>query len=240
MAGSAVDPEPLLAALEHRVDRPGTGLSRRACPRLAGVEKLVGRIRPVRAGRARGTVPATSGRADVPSSKNELASSGSYRGCSYISLRQPGRATRNRARTTSERGCPDRLASGRPCVVPTMSRLILESPCSSRRSIKRDHGDRPGLCSSRNRRASSTSNERVAGLEAEEEPVARRQREARHVEDRVMRPGQSVEPEHAEDRRQRREQHGHLERDRDERRPAIEAAGRRRRSDSGPPPRTTA
>ena len=47
--------------------------------------------------------------------------------------------------------------------------------------------------------------QRVAGLEAEEEPVARRQGEARHVEDRMMRPGQPVEPEHAEHRRQRRD-----------------------------------
>ena len=64
--------------------------------------------------------------------------------------------------------------------------------------------------------------QRVARLDAEEEPVARRQGEVRRVEHRVVRPGQAVEPQHAEDRRQRREEHGHLERDRDERRPAIE------------------
>ncbi len=63
--------------------------------------------------------------------------------------------------------------------------------------------------------------QRVACLQAKEKSVARRQGKARHVEDRMMRPGQSVKPEHRQHGRKRRRQDRQLERDRDERRPAI-------------------
>ena len=52
---------------------------------------------------------------------------------------------------------------------------------------------------------------RVVRLDAQEEAVAARQREARHVEDRVVGLREAVEREHAEDRRERREQHRRLE-----------------------------
>ena len=41
------------------------------------------------------TVPGTSGRADVPSAKKSLGSSGSYLGWSYMSLRQPHKVASN-------------------------------------------------------------------------------------------------------------------------------------------------
>src|SRR5438128_5876995 len=44
---------------------------------------------------------------------------------------------------------------------------------------------------------------RIDGLNAEKEPVVARQREAWHVEHGVIRHGEAVQREHAEDRRQR-------------------------------------
>src|SRR5258707_15667398 len=60
---------------------------------------------------------------------------------------------------------------------------------------------------------------RILRLDAEEETVAAGQREARQVEDRVIRHRQPVQREHAEHARQRRREDGALEGDRDERRP---------------------
>src|SRR2546425_12866663 len=62
---------------------------------------------------------------------------------------------------------------------------------------------------------------RIDRLDAEEEPVAARQREAWNVEHRVIRLRQSVEREHAEHRRQGRDENRALERHRDERGPAV-------------------
>src|SRR6185295_14621142 len=58
---------------------------------------------------------------------------------------------------------------------------------------------------------------RIGRFDAEEEAVAARQREARHVEDRVVRLRQAVEREHAQHRRERRAENGALERHRHER-----------------------
>src|SRR5262245_13157408 len=62
---------------------------------------------------------------------------------------------------------------------------------------------------------------RIGLLDAEEEPVAAREREAGHVEDRVVRLRQPVERQHAQHRRQRGDENRALEGDRDERRPAV-------------------
>ena len=56
--------------------------------------------------------------------------------------------------------------------------------------------------------------ERIARLDREKEAVVGCRREVRHVEDRVVRPWQAVHGQHADHGRQRRDQHGHLERDR--------------------------
>src|SRR5262245_43882715 len=53
---------------------------------------------------------------------------------------------------------------------------------------------------------------RILCLDAEEEPVAARQREARHVENGVVRLRQSVQRQHAEHGRERRRQNRALER----------------------------
>src|SRR5215213_1582785 len=62
---------------------------------------------------------------------------------------------------------------------------------------------------------------RVRGLDQHEEAVARGEREVRRVEDRVVRLGQPVQGEHAEDGEERRAEHSHLERDGYERGPAV-------------------
>src|SRR4051812_32078069 len=57
--------------------------------------------------------------------------------------------------------------------------------------------------------------ERIARFDEEEELVARGEREVRHVEDRMIRFGQPIEREHAEDACERRTQDRRLERNRD-------------------------
>src|SRR5712691_1871805 len=63
---------------------------------------------------------------------------------------------------------------------------------------------------------------RIPRLDAQEEPVAAREREPRHVEHRVIRHRQPVQREHAEHGRQRGDENRALEGDRDERRPAVQ------------------
>src|SRR5688572_1552011 len=62
---------------------------------------------------------------------------------------------------------------------------------------------------------------RIGGLDAQEVAVARCALEALHVEHRVIGHRQSIEPEHPEHRRSRRNEHRRLERHRDERWPAV-------------------
>src|SRR6185295_17786789 len=63
---------------------------------------------------------------------------------------------------------------------------------------------------------------RILRLDAQEETVAARQREARHVEHRVIRLRQPVQRQHAEHARERREEDRALEGHRDEGGPAVE------------------
>src|SRR5262245_3299981 len=65
----------------------------------------------------------------------------------------------------------------------------------------------------------------VARLDAQEKSIAARQREARDVEDRVIRLRQSVERQHAEHSRERGAENRAFEGHRYERRPAIERSG---------------
>src|SRR4051812_13127049 len=62
---------------------------------------------------------------------------------------------------------------------------------------------------------------RIAGLDDEEELVARGLIEAPHVEDGVIRHRQAVERQHPEDRGKRRDQDRAFEGDRDPRRPRV-------------------
>src|SRR5436190_22021861 len=62
---------------------------------------------------------------------------------------------------------------------------------------------------------------RVCRLDAQEKTVAARQREAGHVEDRVIGHRQAVERQHADDGRQGRSENGAFEGDGDKRRPTV-------------------
>ena len=96
-------------------------------------------------------------------------------------------------------------------------------PCSRVESSSTRNGRSPPADSrvSRNRRVCFEVELGSFGFDAEEEPVAARQRESRHVEDRVIRHRQAVQRQHAEHRRQRGGENRALEGDRDERRPAV-------------------
>src|SRR6266576_4592781 len=65
---------------------------------------------------------------------------------------------------------------------------------------------------------------RVAGLDANKETVRRCMREAMHVENRMVRLGQSIQGEHTENSGERCAENRHLKGDGNESRPAIERA----------------
>src|SRR5437879_10371128 len=65
---------------------------------------------------------------------------------------------------------------------------------------------------------------RVAGLDANKETVRRCMREAMHVENRMVRLGQSIQGEHTENSSERCAENRHLKGDGNESRPAIERA----------------
>src|SRR5437879_120401 len=65
---------------------------------------------------------------------------------------------------------------------------------------------------------------RVAGLDANKETVRRCMREAMHVENRMVRLGQSIQSEHTENSGERCAENGQLKGDGNESRPAIERA----------------
>src|SRR4051812_48875131 len=62
------------------------------------------------------------------------------------------------------------------------------------------------------RRRSVVIEQRIGRLDAKKESIPRCQREARHVERRMVRQGDPAERQQSENRRDRREQNGHFER----------------------------
>src|SRR5439155_14089019 len=144
----------------------------------------------------RATVPSTGGRAPDPSSKKSLSASGFTFGWLNMSWRQAATAT-HRARTAPARHARPAPASG------------LDIEHSARAEIG-EKGPRRRLVELR-----------VLGLDAQEVAVPARQREARNVEHRMVRRRQAVQGEHAEDGEDPRDQDGHLEGHRDERRPGV-------------------
>src|SRR5262245_33430778 len=125
---------------------------------------------------SRATTPGTRGRTDVPSGKKWLGLFGSYRGWSCMSTRQPELAAMSRtARAVALDPRLDVLAILRIDVA---------------------HRVRPELFEKLTRLLAIE--ERILGLDAEEEPVAARQREARRVEHGMVRHRQRVQGEHAE------------------------------------------
>ena len=65
---------------------------------------------------------------------------------------------------------------------------------------------------------------RIARFDAEKKAIARRQRKARNVENRMVRLRQAIQCKHGEYRRERGKQNRELERNWNERRPTVEGA----------------
>src|SRR5579885_3916425 len=168
----------------------------------------------------RETVPRTGGRAERPSSKKLLASSGLYFGCCPICCLHPAerrqkvkgkrqkkgdrRGRRAAGATACSRLLPLRVAC-RPFAAPSVENIV---------HLKRVHAsEQVGRL--------LPVELRVVGLDAEEEPVLRGAREALHAKERVIRHRQAAQRQHAEDREERREQNRQLERDRDVHRPTV-------------------
>src|SRR4029079_14552036 len=175
----------------------------------------------------RATVPSTSGRADRESPKNADSRSGTYFGWSCISWRHAAKnkhaATEDTKETEdtkdrkerTERRTEDRTARQRrlPSVTfVTSVSLFLIGNC----------GDLPGTEGCQEVARPFEIEFRVGSLDTEEEPVPARQREARHVEHRVIRLRQAVQRQHAQHRGERGDENRALEGHRDERRPTVQ------------------
>src|SRR5579864_1025850 len=152
----------------------------------------------------RATVFSSSGRSERPSVKKSEGDNGRFLGCRAIScLRLHPARTRPAANTPAARirRTGERSEALIIFHLENVRSLELLQKTSRIREMK----------------------PRVAGLDAQIEAVAGGvPRETIDVEQRMMRTRQAIEREHAENRGQRGSQHGHLKRDGDKRRPAIE------------------
>src|SRR5438132_8358186 len=151
------------------------------------------------------------GRADMPSAKKSLGSSGSYLGCTAIFWRQ---ATSNIVRPSAARD-PLR-ACARGSLADWAARDDKRSP--------RDIGHLPRIERLQKIPRLVEIELRIARLDHQKKFVARRLIESRHVEHRVIRHRQSVEREHAEDGGKCGDENGAFESDRNPRRPTVERA----------------
>src|SRR4051812_33431344 len=152
----------------------------------------------------RATVPGMRGRADMPSAKKSLGSSGSYLGWLGIFWRQAVSASISSSASTRRRD-----AAGPAGETPALR-------CAALRCVDlpRDIDNLPRMECLEELPDAVKVELRIAGLDDEEELVARGLIEAPHVEDGVIRHRQSVEGEHAEDGGERGDQDRALERDR--------------------------
>src|SRR5262245_57062966 len=130
----------------------------------------------------RATVLTTGVRALLPSVKNALASSGSYRGASCMSCLHAAAA---HATTTITSACISEL----------------------RRNFRHSHWME--AIEKLSRRVAIEP--RICGLDAQEESIHRCACECRRIEDRVVRLGKSVHRPHADKRRQRRAKNSRFE-----------------------------
>src|SRR3954447_2958064 len=151
----------------------------------------------------RATVLATIGRADCPSTKKSDERSPRYFGWSCMSWRQAATVSRSADAPSSR--------PRRPC----RSWFTIDN-------LFRNRGHLVGTERGHERAGALEIELAIARFDAEEEAVAARHREARVVEDRVIRLRQLVQHDHAEHAGQRRAQDRALEGDRDEHRPADE------------------
>src|SRR5438270_375461 len=164
----------------------------------------------------RATVPGIRGRADMPSAKKSLGSSGSYLGWLDIFCRQESRRqteTRNQkpeTRSRTDRRTRERAA---PLLVSAFWFLV---------SLPGNIDDLAWMECLEKLPDAVEVELRIAGLDDQEELVARGLIEAPHVEDRVIRHRQTVEGKHAEYGGEGRDQDRAFEGDRDPGRPRVE------------------
>src|SRR5205807_1912794 len=157
----------------------------------------------------RATVPAMRGRADMPSAKKSLGSSGSYLGWLAIFCLQEGRRQKAESRRKNINSRPRGAA-----LLPSAFRLLPSLP-----------GNIDDLAWMKRLKELPDAVEvelRIAGLDDQEEFVARGLIEAPHVEDGVIWHRQTVEGKHAEDGGEGRDQDRAFEGDRDPGRPRVE------------------
>src|SRR5581483_1658794 len=147
--------------------------------------------KPVRFTSPLATVPGILGRADMPSAKKSLGSSGSYFGCTDIFWRQATSASAiNRRAARSEQRAGKVLAS--------------RSPRAARRSLPRNITDLHRLEGLQKIPCLIEVEFRIAGLNHEKEFVARGLTESIHIKYRVVGHRQAIEREHAENSGKRR------------------------------------
>src|SRR5579875_709843 len=156
---------------------------------------------------SRATVPGTGGRSERPSAKNLLGQSGKYFGWICISSRQP----------ESIRASPAR----QPAICRRL-RAISERPSNppKQKSVL-NLIDSMRLQLFQKRFRPRQIEVLVARLDAQEKLVRGREREAVHVEYRVIGPRQTVQGQHAHHRRNRPTQNRQFKRDGNPGRPAI-------------------
>src|SRR5205085_12476383 len=162
----------------------------------------------------RATVPGTRGRADIPSAKKSLGSSGSYLGWLAIFCLHASAANRSSA---------TRVLRAASCVLRAVwdaGRRTQDAAPGGRR-LPRDISDLPRMQRFQKGPGLVQVELRIALLHDEEELVARGLVESLQVEHRVIRHGQAVEGEHAEHRGERGQQDRALECDRDPGRPRV-------------------
>src|SRR5581483_3321812 len=165
----------------------------------------------------RATVPGTSGRADRSSEKNVDSRSGMYFGWSCISCRHA--AVNNSVHGAATKNTKTRNTRKPFCTNGPFAAFVLS--WVSRRLV-RNGRDLTRIQRFKKLARAFDVELRIDRLDADEKAIAARERESRHVEDRVIRLRQPVERQHAEYRRERRRENRALERHRDERRPAVE------------------
>src|SRR5450432_1682554 len=81
--------------------------------------------------------------------------------------------------------------------------------------LMRNFGHLSGLQGRQKIAGPAVIEQRVLGFDAQEKPVARSQRESRHIEDRMVWHGQAAKAQEAQHRGNRSDQNRHLERNHD-------------------------
>src|SRR5688572_6816131 len=107
---------------------------------------------------------------------------------------------------------------------PARSAPARASACQALRPSGKHKGHLPGAEALEERAGPLEIEGRIVGLDGEEEPIPRREREARDVEDGVIWLREAVQGEHPEHGGERCAEDGRLEGGHEERRPAVQRA----------------